>query len=90
MNILKYILSFTLLLAATAAWGNESLEEKANYITLTSQNGLTSDNVYDICMDKNGSLWFATSIGLSRYDGSTVKTWFKEDMNINSNYNLYL
>lgn len=90
MNILKYILSFTLLLAATAAWGNESLEGKANYITLTSQNGLTSDNVYDICMDKNGCLWFATSIGLSRYDGSTVKTWFKEDMNIRSNYINYV
>lgn len=64
--------------------------ENAHFITVTIENGLANNNIYDICTDCNGCLWLATAVGLGRYDGSTVKTYFKEDMNVRSNFVNYV
>lgn len=37
--------------------------------TITSKDGLLSNQVYDFVQDHNGYIWLATSGGLSRYDG---------------------
>ena len=36
---------------------------------LSSRDGLSSNQVYDMLQDKRGYLWFATTNGISRYDG---------------------
>jgi signal transduction histidine kinase/ligand-binding sensor domain-containing protein/DNA-binding response OmpR family regulator len=38
-------------------------------------NGLSHHTVNDIFRDKNGFVWFATSAGLNRYDGYTIRTF---------------
>lgn len=44
-----------------------------NHITNTK--GLTHNTVYDICQDHNGFMWFATEVGLNRYDGQHIKQY---------------
>ena len=35
----------------------------------TIEDGLTTRNINDACQDRSGIMWFATSYGISRYDG---------------------
>ena len=84
---LLVLLLFPVRVAGTdlRGWG-----AKANFSTLTREDGLTSNNVYDLCSDRNGRLWLGTSVGLSLYDGVSLRTFFKEDMMVRSNYVNYV
>lgn len=47
----------------------------------TTQDELANSNVYDICHDDRGYLWFATERGLSRFDGYKFTNYlFKEGL----------
>lgn len=46
--------------------------------TISSNNGLISDEVRTVDQDEQGFLWFGTKEGISRYDGYELKT-FKEN-----------
>src|SRR3989344_1113308 len=37
-------------------------------ISLNKKDGLSSDNVYDACLDQKGNVWIATDIGITIYD----------------------
>ena len=37
--------------------------------------GLLTNEVYDIHQDSLGNIWFATDLGLSKYDGSDFKEY---------------
>ena len=39
---------------------------------LTSENGLSQNNVQSIFQDEKGFMWFATHLGLNRYDGNKL------------------
>ncbi len=54
------------------------------FTVLTSEEGLSSGNVYDIDQNAQGFLWFATGDGLSRYDGYSFRTFRFERGNSNS------
>jgi len=41
-----------------------------HYYTLNSDDGLPSNTVWCVHQDENGILWFGTTAGISRYDGS--------------------
>lgn len=43
---------------------------------LTVDDGLTSNNVYDITQDPYGYLWLGTAYGLCRYDGYTFNNYY--------------
>lgn len=45
---------------------------------LTSKDGLSSDQVWNIAQDHKGFIWFSTLYGLNRHDGTSLK-WFKHD-----------
>lgn len=47
-------------------------------MSVNRSNGLPTDEVYDICQDKKGFLWLATSMGLYRYDGFSFVLWQSE------------
>ena len=76
--------------SAIGLHSENTAEEAPHFINITTQSGLATNNVFDICTDKNGCLWMGTSIGLSRYDGLIVKNHFKEEMNIRSNFINYV
>ncbi|HNS47106.1 MAG TPA: two-component regulator propeller domain-containing protein, partial [Bacteroidales bacterium] len=40
---------------------------------LTTDQGLTSNNVYVVLKDADGFMWFTTNMGMCRYDGYTMK-----------------
>ncbi|NWG28717.1 MAG: helix-turn-helix domain-containing protein [Ignavibacteriaceae bacterium] len=51
---------------------------------LTTENGLSNNNVFDIIQDKSGFLWFASDDGLNRFDGYDFKVFRHEPENPNS------
>ena len=42
---------------------------------LASEDGLSSNQTYNIVQDNHGFMWFATADGLNRYDGASVKVY---------------
>lgn len=74
----KYLLVKALLLIFTLTFWTSSLSQNPNYYTLTKNDGLPSNGIYDIFQDKKGFMWFATQKGLSKFDGSTFKTYSLE------------
>ena len=59
-------LIYILLLVLSA----ESLSAQQHYYRqFTVDNGLPSSEVYDVLQDSDGYMWFATNVGVSRYDG---------------------
>lgn len=60
--------------------------DKLQFNRLSVEDGLPNDYVHKICRDAKGYLWFATSYGLCRYDGSRMRAFFKEEMQLNSNF----
>lgn len=49
---------------------------RINFNYITNINGLTNNTVYDICQDNKGFTWFATPIGLNRFDGQNIKQYY--------------
>ena len=47
--------------------------------TLTQADGLVSNTVLTIFEDSNGTMWFGTTDGLTRYDGKNFQTFTTED-----------
>ena len=47
------------------------LSDEKEFVNFTTKDGLAGDNVYAIHRDENGVMWFATSSGVSQYDGKT-------------------
>ncbi|RXR22210.1 sensor histidine kinase [Flavobacterium stagni] len=45
------------------------------YYTINKSNGLPSNTVYDIFQDKQGYMWFATELGICRFDGKVYETY---------------
>ncbi|MBW4888521.1 response regulator [Mucilaginibacter sp. HMF5004] len=54
-----------------------------NFTSLTTKNGLSSNTINVILQDHNGLLWFGTSDGLNKFDGTnvTVYTHIERDNN---------
>ncbi len=55
-----------------------------SYYHYTSSDGLASSTVYEIIQDRNGFIWFATSNGISKFDGKHFTT-FRTNDGLNSN-----
>ncbi len=58
------LIAWACLLSATAA------AQQLNFTRYTVTNGLPASRVHSILQDRQGYLWFGTSGGLARYDGS--------------------
>lgn len=50
-------------------------QEDINFTSLTSKDGLSSNNVNAILRDRYGFMWFATDDGLDRFDGANFKIY---------------
>lgn len=64
-----------------------SSENKYYFNHYTSNNsGLLYNSVNEIIQDKKGFIWFGTSSGLSRFDGTRFRNYLKEDLGLKSAY----
>jgi signal transduction histidine kinase/ligand-binding sensor domain-containing protein/DNA-binding response OmpR family regulator len=66
--LLSCIFLLTWLSIATA-------QEDINFTSLTTKDGLSSNNVNAILKDRYGFMWFATDDGLDRFDGANFKVY---------------
>ncbi|SHM13918.1 Two component regulator propeller [Flavobacterium flevense] len=68
---------------------NKILSQESVYFQhLTTNNGLSQNDVNDIYQDKQGFMWFATHDGLNKYDGYSFNVYNPDSNNpksINSN-----
>jgi ligand-binding sensor domain-containing protein len=58
-------------------WGGgvSLFDGKARWTTYTTADGLAGNIVYSIAQDDDGTLWFGTNRGVSRFDGKTWTTY---------------
>ncbi|HTE01872.1 MAG TPA: two-component regulator propeller domain-containing protein [Mucilaginibacter sp.] len=60
-----------------------------HFETLSVNDGLSQSSVYSILQDKEGFMWFGTSDGLNRYDGSEIRVFrFSDNIKEPSNANI--
>lgn len=53
--------------------------DNLHFESITNENGLTHNTVFDICQDNEGFMWFATDYGLNRYDGKNIRRYYAQD-----------
>ncbi len=61
-----------------------SAQNDLNFISLTTKNGLSSNTVNAILQDKHGLVWFATSDGLNKFDGTNFTVYTYNDADTTS------
>jgi two-component sensor histidine kinase len=84
MRNLKRLL-FILIILCDA---NTGFSQDPYSISITTENGLPSNTVYDILQDKQGFIWIASDAGLSRYDGFEFITYTNDDQSSRSGSNI--
>ena len=50
-----------------------------DFKNFTTEEGIPSNEVYDVFQDKNGTIWFATDRGLCQYNGYEFKKYAPKD-----------
>ena len=58
--------------------GNRNITE-TSFDRLSSDQGLSNNNIKSINQDKDGFIWIATENGLNRFDGSNFKNYYHAD-----------
>jgi ligand-binding sensor domain-containing protein len=61
--------------------------------SITTKDGLTSNEISGITQDDNNQIWIATGNGLNSYDGNKITNYYQGDiegLNLNSNYGFEL
>jgi len=76
--LLQFILSSLYLLAQKNLFPFPSFEK------ITTRQGLSDNEVYQVTQDKMGFIWFLTNNGLNPYDGYTFKTYDYNPLDSNS------
>ncbi|GAB3665256.1 two-component regulator propeller domain-containing protein [Echinicola sediminis] len=69
-NVIIQLLMF--LLVFSPAWGQY---QNISFSHLTTEQGLSQNDVNAIAQDKNGFMWFGTHDGLNKYDGYSFKVF---------------
>src|SRR5439155_21631104 len=63
-----------------ATWGNGVFRWEGKTVRhLTSADGLASDQIGPMHRDPDGTMWFGSPMGLSRYNGKTIVHFATED-----------
>jgi len=69
---------------------SNSWASSLRFKNLNVNDGLPFNSVRAIAEDKDGNIWLGTEIGLARYDGHAIKTYFPNDKNPNSIAGTYI
>ena len=90
------VLFIAILLAFHNNRSSAFIQNQNNYIRFkqySSKDGLSSDKVFNVLQDKYGIMWFATSDGLTRFDGTYFTVYRNEvgnDESLSCNFVLCL
>ena len=82
-------LMYVLLCTLTVFSLNSSLCANENpyyFNRISTEKGLSNHRVYAVLQDSRGFMWFGTTDGLNRYDGTNFKTFYKYDLDVNSSF----
>ncbi len=71
-DLKKYLFIVVLTMISVLLWGGN------NGIYLSYINQSINSHIHKIYQDKTGYIWFCTDNGLSRYNGSDIKTYYHE------------
>lgn len=85
---MKFTLLFTLLLWILSSLFCNSASAQT-FKHFTENEGAPYTTVFDIVQDKNGFMWYSTSMGLYRYDTKTFKRYFSiadDSSTLSNNY----
>jgi ligand-binding sensor domain-containing protein len=82
---LKVFISIFLILFSASVFAQEPLA-----ISINKNNGMPSNEVYDVLQDAKGFMWLATEMGLVSYDGNAFKTYFNESQTSVAGSNLWI
>ena len=95
ITIKKFIATILLIAASINTYASNLLDNSAidiksafiepnnpvlKFTQLSTLNGLSNSNVFDITQDAQGFIWFATEDGLNRFDGNNFVT-YRHDTN---------
>ncbi len=69
---------FSLLLVFISRFCSTQAQE-LNYVNLSTRDGLPSNTIYASLQDRRGDMWFATELGLSRFNGFTFENFRLKD-----------
>jgi signal transduction histidine kinase/ligand-binding sensor domain-containing protein/DNA-binding response OmpR family regulator len=72
MPVIRYIALFILFLPAIAGYGQP---RHINFTSITAKDGLVSNSIFAILKDRHGLMWFATTDGLNKYDGTNFTVY---------------
>ncbi|MGS0524336.1 two-component regulator propeller domain-containing protein [Zobellia nedashkovskayae] len=70
--ILLFLTKFPIVFAQTL-----EKESALDFISITTEDGLSQNTIYSILKDRTGYLWFGTDDGLSRYNSYHVDIFKK-------------
>jgi ligand-binding sensor domain-containing protein len=58
---------------------NNLFAQELTFLRYTNKNGLPSNEVFGMAIDRKGYLWICTDKGISKFDGSNFKTYTSLD-----------
>jgi signal transduction histidine kinase/ligand-binding sensor domain-containing protein/CheY-like chemotaxis protein len=61
-----------------------TLSQYLKFWNLTTEDGLSNNQVFGIVQDQHGFMWFGSASGLNRYDGAGTKVYSHDPKNLNS------
>lgn len=70
--VLQFLLCVYTLLMGSYAYAQE---KKYTYVNITKNEGLPSNEVYEVFRDSRNYMWFATDNGVVRYSGTKMETF---------------
>lgn len=69
---------FFVTLISTLTYQLAKGQQDLNFITLNTKNGMSSNAVNTILQDRNGLIWFGTSDGLNKFDGTNFTVYINK------------
>ncbi len=70
----RNVIALIMLLGSTAVHAQD-----LSFKRYSVRDGLPGSTVYSTLQDKNGFIWFATNLGVSRFDGRTFRNFSRQD-----------
>ncbi len=79
-KLLSPLLALMLVVVAEKGWPQPTVNvhSQLTFRHITTDNGLSHNRVMSICEDHYGYIWIATILGLNRYDGMEIRTFYAD------------
>lgn len=86
----RLIISLTFLILISGGYTAYGQHPNLKFEHFTSESGIAHGNIFDVYQDRKGFVWIGTERGLSRFDGSTYKTFKSDPMDSTSLFDHFI